>query len=337
MDQPPPSSLLYRLATAHYVSHALHAVAALGVADHLTDGPRSAEALAEATGTHAPSLRRVLRLLVTEGVFVEEADGRFAATPLSATLAGGFSDAVQVFAGPMVQRPWGDLVETLRTGEYAFERVYGQGPFEYFDARPEESAMFDRTMGSFTRWIAVGVTKAYDFSGLRRVLDVGGGEGALLTGVLRAHPHLEGAVFDLARSEESARAHIASAEVADRCAFVAGDFFEAVPAGYDAYLIKHVIHDWDDARAIRILTRVREAIGDTGAPVLLVEGLYPSAIDTSFEAAGAARNDCNMMVVTGGKQRTEAELRALYEPAGLTLSRVIPTGVGASIVEGLPI
>ncbi|PRQ08200.1 methyltransferase [Enhygromyxa salina] len=333
----PPASLLYRLATAHYVSHALHAVAALGVAEQLTDRPRSAEELAAATGTHAPSLRRVMRLLVTEGVFVEQDDGRFSSTPLSETLAGGFADAVQVFAGSMVHRPWGDLLETIRTGDNAFERVYGQGPFEYLADRPEEGERFDRTMASFTRWIAIGVAKAYDFSELRRVIDIGGGEGAMMTGVVRAHHHLEGAVFDLPRVGAAARAHIAAAEVEARCEFVGGDFFEAVPAGYDAYLIKHVIHDWDDERATRILARIREAIGDADARLLLVEGLYPAKVDASFVAAGAARNDCNMMVVTGGRQRTEAELAALYERAGFTLSRVIPTDAGASIIEGIPV
>lgn len=334
MDTPPPSTLLYRLATAHYVSHALYTAARLGVADHLRDGPRTAEELAAATHTHAPSLRRVLRLLVTEGVFVEREDGRFSSTSLGDALA-GFGDAAQLFAGPSAWKPWGDLLETVRTGEQAFERVFQQEVFEYFADRPEEAAAFDRAMASFTRRASEAVAQGYDFGDVERVIDIGGGEGALLTGILRAHPHLTGAVFDLPRVGERARAHIARAELQERYTFVGGDFFEAVPGGYDAYLVKHVIHDWDDERAIAILKRIREAIGDDGK-LLLVEGLYPERADTSFTSVGAARNDCNMMVVTGGRQRSEDELRQLYDAAGFRLARVLPTTAGVSIVEGAP-
>lgn len=336
MQNPPPSTLLYRLATAHYGSHALHAVARLGIAEHLVDGPKDAASLARETGTHAPSLRRVLRLLVTEGVFVEDDAGRFSNTDVGDALARGFTDAAQLFAGPSVWRPWGDLLETVRTGEPAFDRVYGQGPFEYFAERPEEAASFDRAMASFTAAASRAVASAYDFAGLTRVIDIGGGEGALLVEILREHPHLEGAVFDLPHTAERAEAHIERAELDDRYRFVGGDFFESVPGGYDGYLIKHVIHDWDDDRAASILRTIRAAIGDTGARLLLVEGLYPERVDTSFRCVGAARNDCNMMVVAGGRQRTEGELRALYATAGFELSRVLRTPTGMAIVEGRP-
>jgi len=336
MDQPPPSTRLYRLATAHYGSHALYAAAKLGVAEHLLDGPKDAGALAAATQTDADSLRRVLRLLVAEGVFVEDTDGRFSNTDVGDALARGFTDAAQLFAGPSVWPAWGDLLETVRTGEPAFHRVFGKGPFEYFAERPDEAASFDRAMASFTAAASAAVASSYDFTDVERVIDIGGGEGALLVEVLRANPHLRAAVFDLPQTRARAEAQIAEAELSERYRFVGGDFFESVPDGFDAYLIKHVIHDWDDAKATAILRSIRAAISDGDGRLLLVEGLYPAHIDTSGPCLGATRNDCNMMVVAGGRQRSEAELRALYEAAGFELAAVVRTPMGLAIVEGRP-
>jgi SAM-dependent methyltransferase len=330
--------VLYQLATAHYHSQALYVAATLGVADLLADGPRSHDELARATGTHAPSLRRVLRLLAAIGVFAEEPDGRFALTPVGSFLRSGpgsFRAMARLFGGPLVWGAWGDLLTTVRTGEPAIERVFGAGSFEYLERHPEEGAVFDEAMGAFTAMIAVGVAAAYDFSSLRAVVDVGGGEGALLTGILRAHPGLRGTVFDLPRLAEGARRRIGAAGLGDRCEFVGGDFFAAVPAGFDAYILKHVIHDWDDERARRILENVRRAAAPA-ARVLIVEGVYPPRIEPSAEARGAAANDVNMLVCTGGRQRSEAEFGALYAASGFRLTRIAPTAGGPSIVEGAP-
>jgi hypothetical protein len=328
--------VLYQLATGHYLSQALYVVATLGIADHLADGAQDHETLAKATGTHPPSLRRVLRLLASARVLAEREDGRFELTTVGSFLRSGpgsFRAMAQLFASPLEWQSWGDLLTTVRTGEPALHRVFGMDSFEYFADHPEEGAVFDEAMGSFTAMAALAVAAAYDFSSMRTLIDVGGGEGALLTGILRANPHLRGTVLDLPRLTEGARRYIGAAGLADRCEFVAGDFFEAVPAGADAYLMKHVIHDWDDARAVRILRTVRTAMRPE-TKLLIVEGVYPPRIDGSPECHGAAKNDVNMMLVTGGRQRSETEFRELYAAAGLRLTRIVPTGM-ASVIEGV--
>src|SRR4030095_2950266 len=191
--------VLYRLATAHYQSQAVYVAAKLAIADHLADGPQTHDALAKATGTHAPSLRRVLRLLAAAGVLHEREDGRFELTPVGSFLKSGpgsFRAAAQLFAGPMIWQSWGDLLTTVRTGETAVHRVFKTGSFEYFEQHPEEAAIFDEAMGSFTAMTAIAVAAAYDFSAMRKVVDVGGGQGALLAGILRAHPKLDRGVFE---------------------------------------------------------------------------------------------------------------------------------------------
>jgi orsellinic acid C2-O-methyltransferase len=335
--QLPPPMVLYRLATAHYLSQAVYVAAKLGIADHLADGPLTHDALAKATGTHAPSLRRVLRLLAAADVLVEREDGRFELTTVGSFLKSGpgsFRAAAQLFGGPMVWQSWGDLLTTVRTGETALHRVFKTDSFEYMNDHPEEAAVFDEAMGSFTAMTAIAVAAAYDFSSMRKVVDLGGGQGALLAGILRANPDLRGVVFDMPRVADGARREIAAAGLADRCEFVGGDFFEAVPAGFDAYLLKHVIHDWDDAKATRILRTARAAMSPE-AKLLIVEGVYPPRIDASLESQGAARNDVNMMVCTGGRQRSEAEFRQLYEAAGLRLTRIVPTMGMVCVIEGV--
>ncbi|NUP08155.1 MAG: methyltransferase [Polyangiaceae bacterium] len=332
----PPPMALYQLATAHYGSQALYVAAKLGIADFLADGPRSADALAKDTETHAPSLRRVLRLLAASGVLVEEEDGRFSLTPVGATLKSGPGSTravAELFAGPMVWPIWGDLLNSVRTGAPAFERVFGVDTFGYLENHPEEAEVFDQAMAGFTSSISVAVAAAYDFSAMGSVIDIGGGEGALLVGILRANPQLRGTVFDLPRVGDRARSKIAEAGLADRYDFKGGDFFEGVPSGHDAYLLKHVIHDWDDDRARRILGAVRRAAPPSGK-LLVVEGIYPPRI-TGPELRGPAANDVNMLVATGGRQRSEAEFRELYATSGFELTRIVSTPM-VSIIEGAP-
>jgi hypothetical protein len=334
--QLPPSMVIYQLASGHYVSQALNVAAYLGIADLLADGPQTPDTLAAKTGTHAGALRRVLRLLASAGVFAEHPDGRFDLTPVGSTLRNGPGSsraAARLFAGPMVWQCWGDLLTTVRTGEPAFTRIFKTDSFTYIAEHPEEAAVFDEAMGSFTAMISGLVASAYDFSAMRAVIDVGGGDGRLLTGILRAYPGLRGTVFDLPRLAESARRQIAAAGLADRYGFVVGDFFEAIPEGFDAYLLKHVIHDWDDARAVRILENCRRAMGPQ-AKLLIVEGVYPPHIDGSPESRGAAANDVNMLVCTGGRQRSEAEFRELYAAAGFRLTRIVPTMAASCVIEG---
>ena len=190
-------------------------------------------------------------------------------------------------------------------------------------------------MADFTRLVAVAVAATYDFSPLRTVVDVGGGNGALLIGVLKAHPHLRGVVYDRPDVVARARAEIAKHGLEARCDAVGGSFFEEVPRGGDAYLVKHVIHDWDDERAGAILRNCRCAM-EPAARLLLVEGVYPARITASTQCRGAAANDVNMLVNTGGRQRSEAEFRTLYDAAGFTLARIVPTPINVCVVEGVP-
>ena len=333
----PPQLQLYYLATGHYVSQAVYVAAKLGVADALAGGPRSAEEIARDLGAHAPSLRRLLRLLVSAGVFAETNDGKFALASvgecLRSDLPGSFRSAALLFTGPHLWASWGGLLHTVRTGEMAALHVHGEDPFAYFEKHPEEGRVFDEAMAAFTSMVALGVAAAYDFPGITTLVDVGGGNGALLIGILRSHAQLRGVVFDLPRVGDAARRQIEAAGLAARCQVVSGDFFKEVPSGGDAYMLKHVIHDWNDEQATAILRSCHRAMKPNGK-LLIVEGVYPPRIDRSIEGVGAARNDVNMMVVTGGRQRSEAEFRALYRATGFELTRIVPTMGGTCVIEG---
>jgi hypothetical protein len=335
-DELPPPLALFRMATGYYVSCAIHAAAKLGIADLMNEGPRHYRELAQATGTHAPSLNRVLRLLASAGVFVEEADGKFALTPIGACLRSdvpGSMRAAALLFGGVTQQAWGELLHSVTTGEPAFVHCFGMDSFSYMARRPEEAANFDQAMAGFTSQIAEAVAAAYDFSGCALAVDVGGGNGALLAGILNAHPNLRGIVFEQPHVTERARQRLEAAGLADRCKVEGGNFFAQVPSGGDVYLLKHVIHDWDDARAAAILRNCRRAM-DARAKLLVVEGVYPARIDQSDASRGAASTDVNMLVCTGGRQRSAAEFRSLYEAAGFKLSRIIPTPARVSLIEG---
>jgi hypothetical protein len=334
---PPPALVIYQIAIGHYFSRALGLVAKLRLADLLGDGPRHAEDLARHSETHAPSLRRVLRLLATVGVFEEREDGAFALTPVGEALRAdvpGSMRASAVLFGMNTYESWRDLEYSLRTGQPVFRKDNPDGsPFDSMDAAA--AAEFDAAMAAFTAQTAVAVAHAYDFSRFGTLCDVGGGNGALLIGILRATPAPRGIVFDQPAAAERAKAEIAKAGLAGRCEAVGGSFFEKVPAAADAYLMKHVIHDWDDERATAILKVCRAAM-PRHAKVLIVEGVYPPRVDGSFDSRGAAANDVNMLVCTGGRQRSEEEFRALYAGAGFRLARIVPTPARVSVIEGEP-
>jgi orsellinic acid C2-O-methyltransferase len=233
-----------------------------------------------------------------------------------------------------LQDSWKELEYCVQTGEPAFRRTSPDADAFSIEQDPEQAALFDEAMAAFTAQTAVAVAAAYDFSPFRTVLDVGGGNGALLIGILNANPGLRGIVFDRPLTIDGARRQIAAAELTSRCDAVEGDFFAAVPSGADAYLLKHVIHDWDDAKAVTILRNCHRATGPHGK-LLIVEGVYPLRIDQSLDSRGAAANDVNMLVCTGGRQRSEAEFCSLYDAAGFRLTRIIPTMARVSVIEGV--
>lgn len=330
-----PGEELRRLFHGYRLTQAIYVAAELGIADLLAGGPRAADDLAGATGAHAPSLYRVLRLLASAGVFAETDDGRFVLTPMAEALRRDAPEPVRASVllngRQALWRSWGHLLHTVRTGETAFDRVHGVGFFGYHRAHPEERALFDHLMAAQTAPAAQAVAAAYDFSGVRTLVDVGGGRGALALAILAAHPHLRGIVFDQPAVAADAREAIAAAGLADRCAAVGGDFFAAVPDGGDAYLLKFVLHDWDDERCLAILRACRRAI-TPGGRLLVVELLIPPGNAPSF----AKVQDVNMLVNLGGRERTEREYGALFAAAGFALGRTIPARGELHVIEGLP-
>lgn len=341
MQTLPPGHALYQMAMGYFVPRALAFVAQLGIADLLKDGPSSAADLAAATQTHAPSLARVMRLLTSVGVFVELPDGMFTLTPLGETLRADVPDSVRalvlMFCGVGVQDAWRDLEACVRTGEPAYRRIAPgvESPYVLMAGIPELTALFDEAMATVASWSAAAVATAVDFTAFGRIVDVGGGNGALLIGLLKAYPHLLGVVFDQPHATERARQQFIASGLANRCEVVAGDFFKGVPQGADAYLLRHVLVDWDDDRAATILRNCRAAM--TGhEQVMILEGIYPSQIRPSDVCREAASQDVNMLVCTGGRLRTEEDFRALLAESGFQLSRVVPTTADVSVILGEP-
>ena len=333
-DELSPRETLWRMTNAYQASEAIHVAATLGIADLLEDGPSSVEHLAETTGTHAPALLRVLRALASVGVFAED-EGRFYQTSLSEYLRSDAPGSVRAWA-VQIGRPyhwnsWGHLLHSVETGEPAFRHLYGTTPWEYRAANPEDDAVFNAAMSSLSTAVGEAVVRSYDFSGIGTLVDVGGGEGALLAEILAANPTLRGVLFDQPRVVEGARL-LERAGVAERCEVVGGSFFEAVPAGADAYLLKSVIHDWDDAEATRILSKCREAMAE-GGKLLVVEPI----IGPSNEPDPAKFSDLNMLVMLGGRERTAEDFERLYAGAGFELSKIVRTGSPFAVIEGAPV
>lgn len=339
MDQanaPPPPSIM-QLATGFWVSQALYVAAKLGIADLLENGPQSSEALANAAGAHAGALHRVLRALASFGLFAEDEDGRFRNTRATQPLQTGAPDSLRAFVimlgEPESWRSWGDMLHSVKTGQSAFEHVFGSPIFQYMAEHHEAARIFDEAMISRSASENEAVLKAYDFSGVNRLIDVGGGRGALLSAILNAWPRTLGVLFDLPHVIDGSRVSLGSGAKAGRCRLVSGDFFrDALPPAGDVYLLKKIIHDWDDERARTILQGCRRAMSGN-ARLLLIEPIVPPGNGTSF----AKLLDLLMLVWPGGRERTEGEHRALLASSGLHLSRVIPTQSPLSIIEASPI
>jgi hypothetical protein len=321
---------MLQLVTAYWTSACVHLAAKLRLADHVKAGPRTAEELAKLTGTHAPSLYRMLRGLASVGVFAEDEQKRFRQTELSQTLESdtAFSQrALAVMMGDEHYRAWGELEYSIRTGKVAFDKVFGKPTFDWLAEHPEEAANFDAAMVGVHGAESAAMCDAYDFSAFGTLVDVGGGNGSLIRLVLERFPKLKGVLYDLPHVVERARPNLP----AGRCQAVGGSFFESVPAGGDAYLMRHIIHDWDEPRCLTILCNVRKVIPPAGK-LLVVEGVVPPGNGPSFTKL----LDLNMLVIPGGQERTEAEYRELFAKAGFRLTRIVPTRAEVSVIEGAP-
>ena len=319
-----------------WFSRAIYLAAKLGIADLVAGGPKGTAELAMATQTHAPSLYRVLRALASRGVFAEDSDGRFSLTPLAGALRTGFRGSLRAFLitelGEEHYPAWGNLLHTVKTGETAFDYTFGMSPWDFFARNPENASTFDQAMTNVNGVVNAAVTAAYDFSKFQQLVDVGGGQGSLMASILKANPGVRGVVFDVPHVAEGAEHLIEAEGLGGRCRVVAGDFFKSVPGGGDAYLMKWIIHDWDGERSVTILKNCRRAVSQEGK-LLLIEAVLPPANQRAFSKF----MDLNMLVMTGGRERTEAEYRRLFEAAGFRLTRVIPTESDFKLIEGVPV
>jgi hypothetical protein len=339
VDLPSPQDFgeIFKLINGYHISQAIYAVAELGIPDLLAAGPRHCDELAEQTDTHARSLFRILRFLTGAGLFHELGPKQFELTPLGATLRTDLPNSarpvVRFVLSEFEWTPWGHLIDSVRTGETAFDHVHGMGSFDYFRKHPEASAVFNSAMTSLSARSGTGIVERYDFSSLRNVVDVGGGQGFLLATILRANPALRGVLFDLPDVVAVAGQVLEKFAVQDRCEVVGGSFFEALPKGADAYILRQIIHDWDDERALAILRNCRAAQTDTGKVLLIERQIVPD----HREAMRVLQVDMEMLVNVGGMERTDAEYRSLFEQAGFRLTNIVPLmdAGGFCVFEGV--
>lgn len=327
---------LREMITAFRVSDLVATAAELRLADYLADGPKSSAELAGLCGAHPETLHRVLRALARIELVQFTPDGRFALATLGEPLRRDAPDSLyrmaRLWGTDLFKLTWMRLPHSVRTGQSAQEHLYGLRQFDYLATQPEVASIFNDGMLAGTLTVAAAVVDAYDFSGFQSIVDVGGGSGALAATILQAHPRLRGVVFDLPFCEQGATEFLASAGVGERCEFAGGDFFQSIPSGADAYLLKFILHDWEDARCAQILKTCRASVSP-GAKLLLVESVLPP---DGGPLTDAVFGDVTMIVHTGGRERTEAEYAQLLDAAGFRLSRVVPTRVAQSVIEAVP-
>ena len=319
-----------QLIRGYWTTQAIFVAAELGIADMLAGGPKHPDELGRQAGVKGDMLYRVLRALASIGIFAEDADGRFMLTPLAETLRGDSGQrAYARLHGQELYQSWSRLLAAVRSGEAGFVEGFGMPAFEYFSKNPDRGAVFDKAMTGHHGPEADPMLDAYDFSGFHELVDVGGGNGSLLTAILKRHSQMRGVLFDLPRVVDRARQAMESAGLQERCRIVGGSFLESVPAGGDAYLLRHVVHDWRDEDAAVILRNCRIAM-KPGGKILVVEIVVPAGNEPSF-----AKWMDLMMVTYGGKERSEKQYRELFLQAGLRLTRIVPTKAGISVVEGV--
>jgi ubiquinone/menaquinone biosynthesis C-methylase UbiE len=330
-----PHVQLQHIMAGYQISAAIHVAAELTLADLLAAGPQTSAVLAQQTQTHPQTMYRLLRTLASVGLFTEVEPGAFALTALGALLRTDHPMSMRALSrygsSWMQWQRFGALRRVVETGGSVDRELFGMSGHEYRNQHPEERAIFDEAMVSLVRQVVDAVVRAYDFSPFQTLVDVGGGYGALLSALLHSTPRLRGVLFDRPEVAEGAKRHLAAAGVLDRCEVVGGDMFAEIPRGGDAYVFSRVIHDWDDERATVALRNCRRVIDPRGT-LLLIEEVIPPG-----DAPGFGKlSDLNMLVSSGGQERTEAEYRALYTAAGFEFTQVIPTTSRMSIIVGAP-
>ncbi|MEP7188086.1 MAG: methyltransferase [Roseiflexaceae bacterium] len=329
-DTPAPFAF-FRLATSYQITQALSVAAKLGIADQLADGPKTLDELAHAIGANAATLRLLMRALSTIDIFAETSEGRFMLTPLASYLRSDTPYSQRGWAISQAQityRAWAELLHTVTSGQPAFEHVFGTNYYDYMAQHPEAAAEWDRSMDQTARdWLGALAT-SYDFAPIQTIVDVGGGHGAALADILKHIPTMRGILFDLPHVVAGAGPLLAEAGVAERCEVIGGDMFAEVPSGGDAYLISRVLFNWDDQHARALLQSCRRAM--TPHAKLLVIDVVDSDAD---KPKAAAFGDLNLLLLFGGRQRTESEFHALFASAGFAITRILPTQSHFKLVE----
>jgi hypothetical protein len=323
---------LDQMITGYWISQAIYAAAKFGIADHLKDGPKTVGELAATTATNPDALYRLLRALASVGIFTEGESRRFSLTPLAEPLrsdVAGSKRALALMSGDEQFRAWAEIDHSIRTGQVAFDKVFGKPIFDYLGDHPDKARIFDAAMVGVHGRESNAILAAYDFSGFRVVADIGGGNGSQMTEILKRHPRMKGILFDLPHVIERATERIRAAGLLERCQLVPGSFFEAVPGGADAYVLRHIIHDWDEEKCLTILRNCHRAM-PSASKLLVIESVIPPG----NEPFHGKFLDLVMLLIPGGKERSEDEYRTLFERAGFELTGTVPTGTEVSIVEG---
>ena len=320
--------------TSYWTAQSIHVAAKLKLADLVKDGPQTAQQLAQATKTHQQALYRLLRALASVEIFSEDQQGRFSMTPIAECLLDrpGSQYAVALMMGDEHYRSWGDLLYSVQTGKPAFDHLFGKPIFEYLAEHAEQAKIFDAAMTGFHGPETQAMVDAYDFTGINTLVDIGGGNGTVLTAVLQKYSTMKGILFDLPGVIERAKKNLAGAGLAARCQTSAGSFFESAPPGGDAYQMRHIIHDWTDEQCHTILSHIRKVMPKHGR-LLVIE----MVVNPGNEQQPAKWLDLNMLVLPGGRERTEAEYRDMYAKAGFRLERVVSTPTEVSVIEGRPV
>ena len=332
---PDPAEQVMQVATGYMASSSLYVATALNVPDLLADGPKSAAELAKATGAKGDALNRILRVLASIGLFEQVKPGVYGLSPASQLLRkdvpGSLRGIAHFLADPMHFNIYANLMHSVMTGESAGEKTVGMPLFEYFAKHPDYSETFNDAMTSFSAPVAGAAVEAYDFSQYGTIVDVAGGHGEVLMTILKASPKSKGVLAEVGHVVEGAKPRIAAAGLADRCEAVECDFFKAVPTGGDAYVMKHIIHDWDDERASVILNNIRSAMGNKRGKLLLLETVIPEGPEPHL----GKFIDIEMLALPGGKERTAEEFKTLFASSGFELTNIVPTKSPLSVVEAV--
>ncbi len=338
--QSPETARMLQLISGFQVSRALFVAARLGLADWVADGVHELHALAQASACDAGALLRVVRLLATVGVFRIDEQGLIQLTPLAQTLQSNAPASLRDWAlgqlGEAHHQAWGELLHSVRTGELAFEHVHGKSPWQHRADNPAGAQAFDAAMSSFLQAHSAALLAAYPFARFKHLIDLAGGDGQLLVTLLQACPLSQGAVFELPHVASKATLRLAAAGLAARGQAMAGSLFEAIPAGADLYVLSRVLHDWADTEALAILRNARAAAG-AACTLLLIERLLAEHTEVCAEQQAVAASDLNMLVMTGGHERSAAQFRALLLASGWRLTQVIHTGTALSLIEAVPV